>query len=694
MKCFYALLAFIPTLAFSQISIEGHIVDANTNEALIGAHVYLLTDWQNGAVADVKGKFDLTITNMADSILISYMGYEEKILPVKREIGVISLVPKVLVGEDVVVTAVPLVAEEFKYLTINKLDIYTNPSARADPILAVNSLPSSTTTDESANISLRGSSAIETGTFLNNVPIYDAVRYAQLNGIGTFSLFNTAIVKDVSVFPGNPPLEFGNSTSGVISLTTDDQQMEGNTNSVTVSLASIGYFREQKLTDRQSLKLFTNWQPSGAIKALNEAALSDIEKFESGDVGVYWYGNTPGLAWKVLGYGLLEGYMFNFRHPSYVGLFDQNKRRGFVNGTMELPFSGGTLTYNNGISSSRGAYSYSNAVFEVATLDLFQGINFFKGWEKWVVKTGVAFDLRSNRTDGNFHQYEYALAEHHPTVPYKSRKNINAIEVFGYAKYFLGQNYVFGSGLRKNLNHQKQHDYLSKQLNASYLGDHISVIVGAGHYHKYGFYENTDSPFYAENKQLSMDVNYTWTRSDVSVSGFTKRAAFDNQKYRVRGVELFANHRWSTRFTASTSITLLDAYSESRDSYLYDINYFLRANGTYRTPQSWSVQASITNRQGTLIEIVSRSDFNEELQVFQPVYGGGTERLSDYFNLGLSVSKILYFQNEQSLVLFLNINNVPDYENIRTRSYSADYGTFRNSLFSQRTIYMGGLFNF
>jgi hypothetical protein len=116
--------------------------------------------------------------------------------------------------DEVEIKSERLIAADFTVRKMSKLAIYTNPSSKADPLLAVNTLPSSTTLDESPNISIRGSSPAETGIFFNNVPIYDAVRYAQINGLGTFSVFNTALINQVQVYPGNPPLEFGNTTSG------------------------------------------------------------------------------------------------------------------------------------------------------------------------------------------------------------------------------------------------------------------------------------------------------------------------------------------------------------------------------------------------------------------------------------------------------------------------------------------------
>ncbi|MEM6380668.1 MAG: carboxypeptidase-like regulatory domain-containing protein, partial [Bacteroidota bacterium] len=340
---FYCVLS--SCIGFSQSLITGRVTDSDTDEPLIGAHIYLLNDWRKGIVTDINGEFRLVIEeeNVQDSLIVSFVGFNELVLPIYPEMD-IQLDPIKIEGETVVVTAKPLIAEEFKYVEINKIEIYTNPAAKADPILAVNSLPSSTTTDESANISLRGSSPIETGIYFNNVPIYDAVRYSQLNGIGTFSIFNTDIIKAVTVFPGNPPLEFGNATSGIIALNTDDRVLTENTNSLILSLANIGLSRQQKISENSSVKVFSNWQPSGPIKGVNPEALDEIKSFTSNDLGVYYYGSNSNLTWKLLGYGVTEGYQFNFKHPSFQGIFDQEKQRSFLIGTLERSLKNGVIT--------------------------------------------------------------------------------------------------------------------------------------------------------------------------------------------------------------------------------------------------------------------------------------------------------------------------------------------------------------
>ncbi|MEQ9413068.1 MAG: carboxypeptidase-like regulatory domain-containing protein, partial [Cyclobacteriaceae bacterium] len=217
MKLLALITIFISPWVASAQNITGLVIDGS-GEALPGANVFHKHNPSIGTTTDPDGKFTL-LANKGDTLLVRFIGFKESQLVISTPINYsIRLEADKKQMEEVVVKAERLIAEEFTQKKIKKLEIYTNPSAKADPILAVSSSPSATTTDESANISLRGSSPAETGIFLNSVPINDAVRYSQLNGIGTFSIFNTALIKEVLVFPGNPPLEFGNTTSGLIAL--------------------------------------------------------------------------------------------------------------------------------------------------------------------------------------------------------------------------------------------------------------------------------------------------------------------------------------------------------------------------------------------------------------------------------------------------------------------------------------------
>ncbi len=690
---FYFSILFIGLSAFCQNQISGKVVDAELREGLLGAHVYFMKNWRVGTITGLDGSFSLPIDQAYpnDSLIVSYIGFEERVVPAQNGITIVLQSIGIDVGE-VVVTAAPLIAEEFKYVEIKKLDVYTNPAAKADPILAVNSLPSSTTTDESANISLRGSSPLETGTFLNNVPIYDAVRYSQLNGIGTFSIFNTSIIKDLAVFPGNPPLEFGNTTSGVISLSSDDRILDGNSNSFIVSLANIGYSREQELNENHSIKFFTNWQPSAAIKAINSKALDAIKSFNSGDFGAYWYGAKGSLNWKVLSYSLMENYEFKYQHPSYNGIFEQTKKRSFLASSVSIPLSNGVLSFNNGLSVSNGNYTYSSIDIDVVKKDFFGGINYLRSNEKFSFKSGVSFDHRASNSVGNYHEFFYAQRENHPTQNFEAEQIVQTLDAFVYLKYFLSEKWALGSGLRKNTPINGQKNYLSRQLNLAYNSSHWTVIMGVGKYFKHGLVENTGDAFAAESNQVSMDVKYTQSRYALTLSLFDKENAIDGIDYTARGVELFAEYKMGNKMNGSSSITWLDANGATESDFQYDLSYFFRSNLAYNPGKFWTIEGTFISREGLPNSLVSSASFDANLGVYEPTYSSG-QRFSDYGNLGLSISKIFSISEKMNVIAFCSLNNVFDQKNERGVSYNFDYSEASPVYYSRRTAYAGFIIN-
>src|SRR5688572_436178 len=255
------------------IALHGKIM-TRSGEVLPGANIRLRHSPERGTSSDAEGNFKL-FPYQRDSIIVSFVGFEEKkILPNPNECFLTIILSTVNTRiNEVTVTAERLIAEEFTVRKIQQLQIYQNASGKADPLLSVNSTPFATPVDESANISLRGSHPAETGIFFNHVPVSDAVRYSQINGIGTFSIFNTALIQSVSVYPGNPPLEYGNSTSGLIALQTNETIPLKNHVSVSLSLANISMNTSIKITPTSSLTVFSNYQPSAWIKKINSDAL-------------------------------------------------------------------------------------------------------------------------------------------------------------------------------------------------------------------------------------------------------------------------------------------------------------------------------------------------------------------------------------------------------------------------------------
>lgn len=679
----------------AQSVFTGKVLDAETGEPLVGANIYSLSNFAMGTITDVDGVFALEKESFSegDVLLISFIGYKE----LKRSIGkltsTIKLIPKAYHISEVNVVAEPIISEEFQLLSIKKLDIYKNPAAKADPLLAVNSLPSSTTTDESAAVSLRGSSPIETGIFLNGVPIYDVTKYAQLNGIGTFSLFNTSLVKSVSVFPGNPPLEFGNTTSGVVAIESDDTPIKDSYNELIISPASFGYQLNQGIK-RGGLKTFVNYQPSALVKSMNRDALEDIEQFQSTDAGIYFFCSpTDNLSLRTYNYGLLENYLYHFKHPSFQGHFDQDRKRAFNVTNLSLVLGAGTLSWNQGFSISKSNYAYSISAIEAIDRSLFQGVNYFYQDEHLQVKTGLSHDVRASEVDGAFFEKAYALGEYHPIFQFNDRELRGVTEAYVYTKYYLQEQWIIGGGLRKNLRFLSNENYLSKQFNMTYLvNENLRVLAGIGNYHKEAILINTTQSAFLASEQVSLDVLYEKKRTESSVSLFHKSVSRKNQR-EISGAELYFRTVFIDQLDFDVSYTHIITEGD-QESSLYDIGYFFRSNLSFRPSPLFSLTIGGIFRQGINYQPVVQSQYDESFEVYQPIYSESYDRYPDYFILNMAASRSFTISDDIGLVAFLSVNNLTNHENIRTFEYNTDYSETIPSLLSRRMVYFGSQISF
>ena len=72
-----------PFLAISQTTVSGKVTDAETGDPIPFANV-LLVGTEVGAATDFEGYFSISTDALADSIKVSYMGYEPMAKPLQR----------------------------------------------------------------------------------------------------------------------------------------------------------------------------------------------------------------------------------------------------------------------------------------------------------------------------------------------------------------------------------------------------------------------------------------------------------------------------------------------------------------------------------------------------------------------------------------------------------------------------------
>ncbi|MEM6844819.1 MAG: carboxypeptidase-like regulatory domain-containing protein [Bacteroidota bacterium] len=699
MKSYFLPLVFFfsSTFSFAQnlVTVQGQVVDATTQELLVGTNVYPLSNWQQGTSTDDEGLFSLEATE-GDTLMVTFIGYKPQLVPVTKKDLLVELKSNIQNMEEVTVEASSLVAEEFSIKKIEQLEIYTNPNAKADPLLAVNSLPAATTLDESASISLRGSSPAQTGIFLNDVPIYDAVRFAQLNGIGTFSIFNTALIKQLQVFPSNPPLEFGNTSAGLISLQTVEQIPERASVSATISPASVGVYTNLPTGSASAVSLFSNYQPSGILQAMNSRALQDLKYFHTLDFGAHYFHQlSEKTNLKVFNYAVSEGYRFASRHPSGDDTFRMQKWRNFTVANLRTQYEHSLLTFNSGFSVSDMGLAVGNLDIDMQNQDLYFSANYTHFWDNWTLKTGFTYDDRQAHVSGRSPVFNYARTPHHPVDSFDSQVQVRVPEGYVYGKYQPRQRWTFGIGLRKNVPINDQPDYLSYQFNTHYqLAKHQTLTFSAGRYHQQVIPQEESAPSFYRSDQLSMDYQYQRKGKILSLAVFYKDSRADEVQQETYGAEAAADIRWSPKLRTQISYTYLNATvkeGETTVSSPYDLNYFVRGSFTYQLSAQWSLSSIFIHRQGTFYQPVIDRSWNDNLEVYVPTYASASQalRLPDYNVVDLSISRVWPLSEKLSAIAFGNINNVLNHRNVRTINYNQDYSQSFNELFAQRTFYAG-----
>lgn len=700
------LFLFLITLLGSQIVsaqcsiVKGRVVEAEMETPLPGATVYHVSDSQKGTTTNEEGEFTLGAT-INQQIKVSFIGYQSQVMAVDSSCQLlVKLAPLATNLTEMTIRAERLVAEGFTISKLSKLNIYTNPGAKADPLLAVNTLPAATTLDESANISLRGADPAETGIFLNNVPINDAVRYAQLNGIGTFSIFNTAIINQMLVYPGNPPLEYGNTSSGLIALSTDEQVPDQNTNSLTLSLANIGFLSSRKLNEKSSLTAFTNIQPSAGIKFLNPASLERLKRFNTVDLGLHYLNRlSDRTLMKVFSYSNAESFSYETRQATYTGNFDQEKWRTLLIFNLRHRLKHGELSFNNGINASSSRFQLSIIDTQLQLQDYYTSLTYQYAWKLLEVKTGITYDYRSTDFSGELPLYGFAIGEEHPTFDLTSSKELRTPEAFVYSTYHLSPKWQVGTGFRKNILPNNQIDYLSSQVNLSYQpAAYWKVILSAGNYNKVSISQDDYSQFLHYNsKQYALDISHKRTKLENSLSVYYKEGSRNELHTAVKGIEFYSRYQLPQKIRIELALTSLDASQQSvqteRQASRYDINYIIRNTIEYKFLSTWTIATIFMRRQGSMFDPVLQATYRPDLNAYEPAYGN-PQRLPDYYQFDVSLTKLFLLGKNGTGVLFINTGNVPNFTNVRSYTYNFDYSEKNKELFSLRTFYIGVMLNF
>lgn len=215
--------------AQKKYTIDGTVKDAATGETLIGATVRLQELQHSGATTNGYGFFSLTAPEGEYTMNVSYVGYEAITQPIKLDKNSqldIRLVSNNTL-QEVSVSSKTHKSENIDnpQMGVNRLDLSQVNNVpvifgEKDVIKTIQLLPGvKSTGDGNTGFYVRGGNSDQNLILLDEAVVYNASHL-----FGFFSTFNSDAIKDVSLYKGGMPAQYGGRLSSVL----DIKMLDGN----------------------------------------------------------------------------------------------------------------------------------------------------------------------------------------------------------------------------------------------------------------------------------------------------------------------------------------------------------------------------------------------------------------------------------------------------------------------------------
>ncbi|NER13470.1 TonB-dependent receptor [Leptobacterium flavescens] len=234
----FFIFLFTPLFFYGQqnYTVSGVVTDINNGETLLGASVFL-KGTSIGTTTNEYGFYSLTAPRGNYTLIISYLGFttieRQIVLDGSQKIN-IELQEDASRLDEVVVTAeeskkVNLRTPQMSVAKLSSKTIKQIPAVlgEVDIIKSIQLLPGVTNAGEGASgFNVRGGAEDQ-----NLILLDEAIIYNSSHLFGFFSVFNADAIKDVKLYKGGIPAQFGGRVSSVL----DIRQKDGNSKNFALS---------------------------------------------------------------------------------------------------------------------------------------------------------------------------------------------------------------------------------------------------------------------------------------------------------------------------------------------------------------------------------------------------------------------------------------------------------------------------
>ncbi|MBN2214847.1 MAG: TonB-dependent receptor [Bacteroidales bacterium] len=420
----FIFIALLSGQLNAQTIIRGTVND-ESNNPLTGANIYIKGTY-TGATSDTIGRFSIT-TLMQDTciLIIAYIGYEtiEKEIALNQRIINLDFRLNESVSEldRVIITAGTFEAGDKKRsVLLSSLDIVTTANAEGDIYGALNMLPGAQTEGETGKIIVRGGESHEMKTFMDGMLISTPYtsRMPDIPARGRFSPF---LFSGVMFSTGGYSAEFGQALSSVLELNTEALAEESLTSVSLLNVgAGLGYTHR---FDNSSVTIEADYSNLTPFFAMTRHNL-DWEKVPEGFSGQIRYRKKTGDE------GMIK---------SFVSYSNSSSRLNYPN-------------YDTGMKDKIGLGDEN--LFQTTTYNTKLG-------EKWILKTGLAFNISRENFDINTDRMSDKLNSCHAKASFNNYTSKNLTMKFGIESF----------------HHQNRKSYHHSETARNYLSDYSDHLT-------------------------------------------------------------------------------------------------------------------------------------------------------------------------------------------------------------------------
>ncbi|MFH6972579.1 TonB-dependent receptor [Flavobacterium petrolei] len=225
------LLSALSSFGQEKFTLSGTIIDANSNETLIGVNV-VIPELKTGVTTNEYGFYSITIPKGNYTVQISYLGY----LTISESISLnqniknnFNLFSNETALQEVIITDNKTKIDIKKpEMSVNKLSISAIKKmpvvlGEVDVLKSILLLPGVTNAGEGASgFNVRGGGADQNLILLDEATIFNSSHV-----FGFFSVFNPDAIKDLKLYKGGIPARYGGRASSVLDIYQKDGNSKG-----------------------------------------------------------------------------------------------------------------------------------------------------------------------------------------------------------------------------------------------------------------------------------------------------------------------------------------------------------------------------------------------------------------------------------------------------------------------------------